>query len=173
MFNELSGGRDSRGADELESQLAKKETEVSHFSVDRDVRRAEESKNPAKSGPRRFEPSSRRLLIVLFSALTSLLALFPAAQVFHGQVIRPFTVRFSQNARGDIGLIGNTLLTCNPALPPSNPATQPPCNPNGPGQNNFYRMIYVDIDGDAATFNSSSAVLNLPAGANLLFAGLY
>jgi hypothetical protein len=34
-------------------------------------------------------------------------------------------------------------------------------------------MTYVDIDGDASTFNSSAATLGLPAGARVLFAGLY
>ena len=34
-------------------------------------------------------------------------------------------------------------------------------------------MRYVDIDGDAGTFNSSSALLPLPAGAKVEWAGLY
>ncbi|WP_297858852.1 hypothetical protein [Meiothermus sp.] len=31
----------------------------------------------------------------------------------------------------------------------------------------------MDTDGDSTTFNSSSASLNLPAGATVLWAGLY
>ena len=34
-------------------------------------------------------------------------------------------------------------------------------------------MRYVDIDGDGGTFNSSSALLPLPAGAKVEWAGLY
>ena len=34
-------------------------------------------------------------------------------------------------------------------------------------------MTWVDVDGDPATFDSSSADLTLPAGASVLFAGLY
>ena len=39
--------------------------------------------------------------------------------------------------------------------------------------NNMHRMRYIDIDGDASTRNSSSANFSLPAGANVLFAGLF
>lgn len=34
-------------------------------------------------------------------------------------------------------------------------------------------MVHVDVDGDATTFNSSSADLDLPDGATVLWAGLY
>jgi hypothetical protein len=34
-------------------------------------------------------------------------------------------------------------------------------------------MQYVDTDGDATTFDSSSATLDLPHGATVVFAGLY
>ena len=34
-------------------------------------------------------------------------------------------------------------------------------------------MVYVDVDADASTFNSSRATLNVPAGATVAFAGLY
>src|SRR6185503_16326177 len=47
---------------------------------------------------------------------------------------------------------------------------------NGSGgnlDNNDFTMQYVDVDGDAATFSSSSATLNLPVGATVLWAGLY
>jgi uncharacterized repeat protein (TIGR01451 family) len=39
--------------------------------------------------------------------------------------------------------------------------------------NNGYAMVRVDVDSDASTFNSSRATLDLPAGANVRFAGLY
>lgn len=34
-------------------------------------------------------------------------------------------------------------------------------------------MVQIDIDGDASTFNSSSANFSLPAGATVLFAGVF
>ncbi len=39
--------------------------------------------------------------------------------------------------------------------------------------NNGWAMANVDVDSDATTFNSSSADLNIPAGATVTFAGLY
>ena len=42
-----------------------------------------------------------------------------------------------------------------------------------PPINNRLSMQYVDVDGDPATFSSSSAVLHLPAGAAVLWAGLH
>ena len=42
------------------------------------------------------------------------------------------------------------------------------------GNNNNPRtMTWIDVDGDPATFDSSSATLTLPPGARVLFAGLY
>jgi hypothetical protein len=39
--------------------------------------------------------------------------------------------------------------------------------------NDAWSMAYVNVDSDATTFNSSRATLDLPAGATVLFAGLY
>ncbi len=39
--------------------------------------------------------------------------------------------------------------------------------------NNSWDMEFVDVDSDAATFDSSRADLTLPADASILFAGLY
>ncbi|NBW86110.1 MAG: DUF11 domain-containing protein, partial [Planctomycetia bacterium] len=58
--------------------------------------------------------------------------------------------------------------------PDSDPAAAAARNGTGSKlNNNDFRMAYVDIDGDNTTFNSSSASLVLPAGADVLFAGLY
>ena len=44
----------------------------------------------------------------------------------------------------------------------------------GTGLNNNDRTLtWIDVDGDPATFDSSSADLALPPGARVLFAGLY
>ena len=85
-------------------------------------------------------------------------------------VITPFTPRFTTNATGDIAIVGNTLMTA-PASDPSAVNAQ-----NGVGSkvnNNDFNMAFVDVDQDSTTFDSSSATLSLPAGASVLFAGLY
>ncbi|MFL5328736.1 MAG: SdrD B-like domain-containing protein [Gemmataceae bacterium] len=84
-------------------------------------------------------------------------------------VVTPFTPRFSRNDTGDIAIIGNTLLTA-PAGAAGDAAR------NGTGallNNNDFSMVNVDVDSDASTLNSSRATLNMPAGATVLFAGLY
>jgi uncharacterized repeat protein (TIGR01451 family) len=97
-----------------------------------------------------------------------------AAAVTPGSVARPFTVRYAINTNGDIALAANTLMTC----PHGTVETQTgvACadgQAGGLADDNYYPMDYVDVDGDAATENSSSATLDVPAGATVLFAGLY
>ncbi len=89
--------------------------------------------------------------------------------------IRAFTQRYSSNATGDIHLIGNTAMTCDPAGTNGGVCLNAR---DGIGavnalNNNNYSMIFVDIDGDPSTFQSSSAVLSMPAGSTVLWAGLY
>jgi uncharacterized repeat protein (TIGR01451 family) len=87
------------------------------------------------------------------------------------QADREFTPRFAANDTGNVLLASNTVLTC--------PDAAAGCADARAGErgaklgNNSWEMRYVDVDGDAATFNSSSAQLTLPAGATVLFAGLY
>lgn len=81
----------------------------------------------------------------------------------------PFALRYSANAPGDIGIVGNTVLTC-PAAAATCAAVQ---GGTAVSQNNAFGMGFVDVDGDPATFNSSRADLALPPGASVLFAGLY
>lgn len=70
---------------------------------------------------------------------------------------RDFTSRFQAEIQGDIAMASNTILT----------------NPSNPTNNNNGGMVYVDIDGNLTTFNSSSADLIVPDGSNIVFAGLY
>ena len=76
--------------------------------------------------------------------------LFFGLQLF-AQNYEPFTSRFNQDLKGDIILIGNNIL--------------------GPDNNSFndnavynhnVNMQYIDIDGDATTFSSTSADLEIP-----------
>lgn len=89
-----------------------------------------------------------------------LLFLFLAGTLeIYAQVVTPFFVRYQTNDKGTVQLIGNTLMTC-----PSGG-----CN----GTNNDYNMVYVDIDGDASTINSSEANFTIPVNGSVLWAGLY
>ena len=104
-------------------------------------------------------------LLALFAGTLGVAA--PAALA----VDTPFSVRFAQTMRGSINAVGNQLLTC--------PAAAAGCTDarNRVGTettlNNNYNMGYVDVDGDASTFNSSTSTLSLPAGATVVWAGLY
>lgn len=83
---------------------------------------------------------------------------------------RPFAPRFSENVQGAITFAANTVMTC-----PDSDSRCPGAR-DGTGStlnNNSFRMVYVDTDGDPSTFNSSSATLTIPPGAQVLFAGLY
>jgi uncharacterized repeat protein (TIGR01451 family) len=81
---------------------------------------------------------------------------------------RAFTPRFSTNANGDIAIVGNTLETCQTSVADCANARA------GIGtvlNNNNFSMVRVNTDSTA--LDSSSARLTLPAGARVLFAGLY
>lgn len=94
---------------------------------------------------------------------------FLLTPMVHGQVISPFAAQFSANVAGNITMIGNTLETCVASASCTNAQ-----NATGSAlSNNDFQMRYIDVDSDPATFNSSRAALNLPAGASVLFAGLY
>jgi len=66
--------------------------------------------------------------------------------------------------------LANTITTCT-----GNCAGRNEVPPSGTSQNNGpgYNITYVDIDGDASTFSSSSDSLNLANCSEVLFAGLY
>jgi hypothetical protein len=82
----------------------------------------------------------------------------------------PFTPRFAETLKGDIAVVGNTLMTC-----PSGAVNCAAAQAGGGSalNNNSYTMGYVDVDADATTFDSSSASVSLPAGSTVVWAGLY
>ena len=82
--------------------------------------------------------------------ITILLLLIFGLQV-NAQNYIPFAPRFDQDVKGDIILIGNNILG------PDNNAF----NDNSVYNHNV-NMQYIDIDGDATTFSSSSADLDIP-----------
>ena len=108
-------------------------------------------------------PISIAFVLVVISSLLLAVAGPAAAD-------RPFSPRFTQNVQGAITFAANTVMTC-PDSDSRCPAAQ--AGTGSTLNNNQFNMRYVDIDGDPATFNSSSAVLTIPSGAQVLFAGLY
>lgn len=118
---------------------------------------------------------SRPLVALLALALTApLFVALPAASATESalQPRSTFPERYTVNAAGDLVITGNTLMTC--------PATSSTCAEAQRGggtsarfNNNSYSMVMVDIDSDPTTVNSSSADLQIPEGAPVLFAGLY
>ena len=70
---------------------------------------------------------------------------------------------------GDIALAGNSVLSC----PSGAQGCAAARDGSGRVNDNDWQMADVDIDGDPATFDSSSATLDLPAGAAVRYAGLY
>ncbi|GIJ02133.1 hypothetical protein Sya03_14850 [Spirilliplanes yamanashiensis] len=105
-------------------------------------------------------------------AMAAVLALVvnPAAEA---AITTPFAQTFSTNTNGAIVLRGNSNLSCPAGAGGCAAARTYNASPGTPDNNNAYEMTWVDADGDAGTFNSSSSDLALPAGSTVLFAGLY
>ncbi|MFI6520680.1 GEVED domain-containing protein [Spirillospora sp. NPDC050679] len=81
----------------------------------------------------------------------------------------PFKRRYAASYRGALARAGNTVLSCYPPAVPDCADTR-----NGGGPNNI-ASTFVDSDGQTgnSTFNSSSADLSVPAGAEVRIARLY
>lgn len=89
---------------------------------------------------------------------------------------------FNARAPGDIVVIGNVTMNCftyGQTAPDPAPG-QANCNasrtssaPDGGQSNNQFSMRHIRIENDNSVFSSSSARLDLPPGATVLFAGLY
>ena len=99
-----------------------------------------------------------------FSKIAQLVLLVFIGIGSYAQNYVPFTPRFNQDLRGDIVLIGNNILG------PDNNAFN-----NNNTYNHNVDMQYIDIDGDASTFSSSSADLEIPNPNcyRIIYAGLY
>ncbi len=111
----------------------------------------------------------KKILRILFIAIL----LFAEAKA---QVVTPFNKRFQVTQKGGIVYLSNVAVSCS-----SNPTTSggscqtaaTAAPPNGTGVNNSFNQVYVDIDGDASTFQSSSDSLALPSCSQITWAGLY
>lgn len=83
------------------------------------------------------------------------------------------TARFSVTGKGNIAIIGNTLLTCQTPLNTNCAAARDGTATGTLLDNNNYNMGRIDVDADTTTNNSSSATLSLPASSTIVWAGLY
>lgn len=120
-----------------------------------------------RRGSSAFVRSLRGSFVVLLALIGSHIQFSGAAWA---QVVRPFDERAGFNVRGDIEMVGNVLLTCASGGSPSCTDVQ---GGSSNGHNGDRTMNYVNIDPGAGFDNSSSADLTLPAGATVLYAGLY
>ena len=100
-----------------------------------------------------------------FLVLCAVLLIAPAA----AHADRDFANRFALSTHGDIRIVGNKLHDC-----PGDTGCQEARDTFSTTYfNNDHAMVQLDVDSDTATFNSSRATLDLPAGAEVRFAGLY
>ncbi len=102
--------------------------------------------------------------LILFSFFTSLNA---KTEEFRCAKPREFSMVKTFNIKGRIDIIGNTVL-CKPV---GGICGDP--NSDQYINNNDIDMMYINVDGDNATINHSSAYLDIPTGAELVWAGLY
>lgn len=97
-----------------------------------------------------------------------LLLLFLVVNILgFSQTLDPFAIRYQNLQKGGIRIISNVSLGA------TNSALNSQLPPGGTAYNNNATMGYVDIDGNASTFMSSSDSLNLNNCSEILWAGLY
>jgi len=131
-------------------------------------RRSQRSVGDSHCAGRPRHDSRAKAFAALLAPLLTLLFLGTPAPA-EAQIARTFTPRFNTQTTGDVTLIGNTLMTCGGGGQCANALN----GGNGNVSNQNFTMQYVDVDGDPTTFSSSAATLSLPAGATVLWAGLY
>jgi uncharacterized repeat protein (TIGR01451 family) len=109
--------------------------------------------------------------VLLVALVASLLAVTMGATAASAAT-RDFSLRYGENVRGNIAFAGNTLIDCPITIPSCN-AVGVPAHDNLGANNNNRAVQRVDVDSDPSTETSSRATLTIPAGAQVLFAGLY
>lgn len=112
-----------------------------------------------------------RAAAILMITITAALAGATVAQAAD----RSLSQRFSANAPGDVEIIGNTLLTCSTAYNANCANARDGAagvTPVGDYNNNAHMMGRINVDA-GNTFTSSGATLDLPPGAQVLWAGIY
>ncbi|MFS0701592.1 beta strand repeat-containing protein [Cellulomonas sp. 179-A 4D5 NHS] len=124
--------------------------------------------------PQRRLVRRSRVAVVVMSLVLAPLTVLGGASPAQAAPIRDFTPVFSANTNGEILVAANTLMTCSTTSGSTGAGTCAAARgaTSGNYSNNDYTMQYVDVDANAATVNSSSATLTLPAGGGVLFAAL-
>ena len=89
------------------------------------------------------------------------------------QVEDPFTVRFGTQQTGGIVFLANASLSCGTSNGCSAAQASLPITGNAQENNNAFDMAYIDVDGVAGTWSSSSDSLALGTCAEVVWAGLY
>ena len=120
-----------------------------------------------------------RVMALLLAVSTSGALVVLAAAPAQAQVV-DFNRVFNENLHGNIQIRGNTMLTCPTVDADGNPLpdwqlcawAQSGADEGEQVDNDFYKLTYVDVDADPTTFDSSSAAVDLPADATVLYAGL-
>jgi Bacterial Ig-like domain len=108
-----------------------------------------------------------RAVIAVAAVLVAALSAAPAVAAD-----RAYTKRFGVNDVGDVRIVGNTSMSCLSGTVGCS-AARAGTGSSSNWNNDAWLMGYVDEDSDLTTFSSSMATLDLPAGATVLFAGLY
>ena len=97
-------------------------------------------------------------------------------QVF-SQTVVPFRPRYTTTQKGNLIYVSNNFISCTVGTSSSGISCDSARNipPTAATQkdNNSYPAAYIDIDGDATTFSSSSSNLSLPTCSYVTWAGLY
>jgi uncharacterized repeat protein (TIGR01451 family) len=168
---------------------ATQEQRLRFFTRSGVAQRREQARTPPTKGSaamfrtwftKRFAPTTRRRLVAApgRSAGRSIcMRLERLEDRIVPVVITPFNVRYTANVTGDIAIIANTLETATTLGNPGRTQQDVINAQNGTGpntDNNNWVMGYVNVDTTTpGLFDSSQASLDLPAGASVLFAGLY
>lgn len=84
----------------------------------------------------------------------------------------PFTQRYQAVQHGGVVRTANSAITCRSPTSPSAGSCSA-VRAGGKGANDDWDMFYVDEDDDPNTYNSSRAVLDLPANSRVTYARLY
>ena len=110
----------------------------------------------------KFKTFSQIFVFTIAMLITNLL---------QAQVVKPYGIYYQTNQKGGIVYISNVSVSCGSAVGCG--ASEAEIAPAGSTQNNDFTQQYVDVDGDASTFMSSSDSLNLPSCSNITYAGLF
>ncbi|WP_328997312.1 hypothetical protein OHA18_22925 [Kribbella sp. NBC_00709] len=108
-----------------------------------------------------------RILIALLLVLSGGLVLPATARA---ETVRDFGKVFGAQTNGAIRITGNSVLTCDRSSAACRAAL---AGGSSTANNNDWTMELLDTDSDPSTKSSSGATVDLPSGAQVLYAGLF